>query len=157
MRPIWKRVTGGGNRRWRLAPALALCLVLLTVGSSQAFWPFGSGGSDGGSGLDLDKGYDVNTVTTVKGKVLAINLQEGGGPLLIELRSSVGALFVVAGPRWFWKENGIPVLVGDELTGRGSLTEGKDGQNEDRRDHHQLGCQPEVELVHSGRYEVLLR
>jgi len=114
---------------WRLAvPALALCLVLLAVNSAHAFWPFSSGGGDGGSGLDLNKGYDVNTVTTVKGKVITVNPEEGGGPVLIELRTSSGAVLLVAGPRWFWSENGIPVQVGDELTARGSLTEGKDGR-----------------------------
>lgn len=117
------------ENRWRLAvPALALCLVLLGVASAHAFWPFSSGGGDGGSGLDLNKGYDVNTVTTVKGKVITINPEEGGGPVLIELRTSSGAVLLVAGPRWFWSENGIPVQVGDELTARGSLTEGKDGR-----------------------------
>jgi hypothetical protein len=115
--------------RWRLAePALALCLVLLAVASAHAFWPFSSAGGDGGSGLDLNKGYDVNTVTTVKGRVITIDPEDGGGPVLVELRNSSGAVLLVAGPRWFWSEKGISVQVGDEITARGSLTEGKDGR-----------------------------
>ena len=123
-----KRGARKQNRRRLAVPALALCLMLLAVASAHAFWPFSSGGGDGGSGLDLNKGYDVNTVTTVKGKVITINPEEGGGPVLIELRTSTGAVLLVAGPRWFWREHGIPVQVGDELTARGSLTEGKDGR-----------------------------
>ena len=114
---------------WRMTvPALALCLVLLVVASAHAFWPFSSDGGDSGSGLDLNKGYDVNTVTSVKGKVITINFEEAGGPVLIELRTSSGAVLLMAGPRRYWSENGIPVQVGDEITARGSLTEGKDGR-----------------------------
>ena len=109
-------------------PALALCLVLLAVVPAHAFWPFSGGGGDGGSGLDLNKGYDVNTVTTVRGKVISVNGEEGGGPVLIEIRTSSGTVLIVAGPRWFWNENGIPVQVADEITAHGSLSEGKDGR-----------------------------
>jgi len=117
----------GKGRRLAVA-ALVLCFVLLAGASVHAFWPFGGGGGDGGSGLDLNKGYDVNTVTTIKGKVISLNSDEGGGPVLIEIRTSSGAILLVAGPRWFWKDNGIPVQVGDEITAHGAKAEGKDGR-----------------------------
>jgi hypothetical protein len=104
-----------------------VCLLILCAVPAHAFWPFGGGG-DGGSGLDLNKGYDVNTVTSIKGKVLSLNSDEGGGPILIEIRTGTGEVFLVAGPRWFWNDNGIPVQVGDEVSARGALTEGKDGR-----------------------------
>jgi hypothetical protein len=123
---MWQHIARWVNGRQRMIPVVVFSLLLLPVVTSHAFWPFGGG--NGGSGLDLNKGYDVNTVTTVKGKVLSINPDKGGGPVLIEIKSSTGGLFLVAGPRWFWDENGIPVMVGDELSARGSISEGKDGR-----------------------------
>ena len=49
------------------------------------------------------------------------------------------------------------VQVGDRhLDAEEGASEGKDRQHEDRRDHHELRSEPEVELVHPGRDKVLL-
>jgi hypothetical protein len=127
---IWMatRVGTRGNLRQLVSATLVLCFVLLGSVSAQAFWPFGSGGSEGGSGLDLTQGYDVNTVTSIKGKVVSLNTDEGGGPVLIEIKTLSGAVLLVAGPRWYWKDNGIPVKVGDEIMANGAKAEGKDGR-----------------------------
>jgi hypothetical protein len=121
------RVARIRNGRQLSVAALALGLFLSAAASAHAFWPFGGGGGDGGSGLDLNKGYDVNTVTGIKGKVISLN-SDGGGPVLIEIRASSGAVLLVAGPRWFWKDNGISVQVGDEITAQGAKAEGMDGR-----------------------------
>ena len=110
-----------------LAALLVLGLVLLVGVSAHAFWPFGGGG-DGGSGLNLNQGYDVNTVTSIKGKFLSLNIDDGSGPVLIEILNGSGAIYLVAGPRWYWRENGIPMKVGDEILAHGAKAEGKDGR-----------------------------
>lgn len=126
MRRLRAAVAGMAAGR-RAAPLLALCLVLLATSPAHPFWPFGGGG-DSASGLDLNRGYDVNTVTTISGRVLSLAAEEGGGPALVEVRAASGAIYCMVGPRWFWNDNGIPLQVGDEITARGSLSEGKDGR-----------------------------
>ena len=112
------------------AVATVLGMVLLAGTSAHAFWPFSGGGGSGdsGSGLDLNQGYDVNTVTSLKGKVISLNADEWGGPVLIEIRTSSGAILLVSGPWWYWKDNGIPVKIGDEILAHGAKAEGKDGR-----------------------------
>ena len=125
------RMVGKIARRGKAPTVVTLLGIILLAGTSaHAFWPFGGGGGggDGGSGLDLNQGYDVNTVTSIKGKVITLNVDEGGGPVLIEIRTSSGAVNLVAGPRWYWKDNGIPVTVGDEILAHGAKAEGKDGR-----------------------------
>jgi len=111
---------------------LFMAIMLVTFAGpgeeARADWPFGGKGSGGRSGLDLNRGYDVNTVVTTKGKVISLNLDEGGGPALIETRIGPETIQVIVGPKWFWKEHGIPVHPGDELTVHGALAEGKDGK-----------------------------
>jgi hypothetical protein len=120
-------VPSRGKFRRLAAVALALGLMFLAGAPAQAFWPFG-GGRDVGSGLDFDRGYDANTVTTIGGIVVSLTTNEGGGPALIEIKTSSGAINLVIGPQWYWKENGIAVRVGDEITARGAKAEGKDGR-----------------------------
>lgn len=122
LKRVARRLTG------RLVAVLVLGLVLFATVSAHAFWPFSGGGGDGASGLDLNKGYDVNTVVTIKGKVLSLNSDEEGGPVLIEIKASSNVICLVAGPRWYWKEHGIPLKVGDELAAHGAKAEGKDGR-----------------------------
>ena len=116
-----------GKFRWLAVMMLALGPVLLAGAPAQAFWPFG-GARDGASGLDLDHGYDVNTVTTIRGIVVSLIPNEGDGPALIEIKTSSGEIHLVTGPQWYWKENGIPVRMGDEIVALGAKAEGKDGR-----------------------------
>lgn len=120
-----RRFARRGKFRW--LAVMVLVLMLLASAPAQAFWPFG-GGRDGGSGLDLDHGYDVNAVTTIRGIVVSFTTNEGGGPALIELKTSSGEIHLVAGPQWYWNENGIPVRMGDEILALGAKAEGKDGR-----------------------------
>lgn len=89
---------------------------------------FGFGADDTGkSGLDLDRGYDVNTVTSVSGRV--VSLPKAGQPnTMFEIRQGSESLTVVIGPGSFWEEKGIPIHLDDEITVKGSQAQGRDGK-----------------------------
>jgi hypothetical protein len=103
--------------------------ILLTVAlwlpqAARASW---WGGGAGREELDLDSGYDTNTVTTVSGRIKALHL---GGPqpqALVELAAGAGEVMVVLGPRSYWAEHGIDLRLGDQLMVRGSKAQGREG------------------------------
>jgi hypothetical protein len=109
-------------------------VVFLGAGSffqpalSHAFWGFGDDAVRERSGLDFDRGYDRNTETTVRGKVVSVEPGEGSGPVMIIIRQGGGELSVVAAPAWYWSDGGIPVKPKDELVVTGSKAQGKDGK-----------------------------
>ncbi|OGU13592.1 MAG: hypothetical protein A2076_12165 [Geobacteraceae bacterium GWC2_53_11] len=101
---------------------LALLLLLLPV-TAQAFW----GNSDNQSGLNLETGYDINTVTTVTGRVVALHAGDDHRNAQCELESNGTHTVVVLGPSRYWAEHGIAIKTGDEVAVRGSKAQGKDG------------------------------
>jgi len=109
-------------------------VVILGAGSlfypalSQAFWGFGDDAARESSGLDFDRGYDRNTETTLRGRVVSVDPGEGSGPVMIILRQGGGDLSVVAAPAWYWSDGGISVKPKDELVVTGSKAQGKDGK-----------------------------
>ncbi len=102
-----------------------ICAVSFHRGSALAFWGFGN--DQGKSGLDFEKGYDLNTVTTVKGKVISVDNGEGGGPVTITIQQGPGKIRAVAAPNWFWSDRGISIKPNDELEVSGAKAQGKDG------------------------------
>jgi hypothetical protein len=103
--------------------------ILLLPSFAQAFWGFGDDTSRERSGLDFDSGYDRNTETTLRGKVVSVEPGEGSGPVMITVRQGTEEYHVVAAPAWYWSDGGISVKVGDELAVTGSKAQGKDGKN----------------------------
>lgn len=91
--------------------------------SAQAFW--GSGANQ--SGLNLETGYDVNTVTTVTGRVVSLHAGDERRHAQCELESNGTRTVVVLGPSRYWAEHGITIKAGDEVAVRGSKAQGKDG------------------------------
>lgn len=104
---------------------ILVCLSCLPVASALAFW--GIGEDKGKSGLDFEKGYDLNMVTTIKGKVISIYTGEGGGPVTIVIKQHAGTIHAVAAPEWFWSDRGISIKVHDEIEVSGAKAQGKDG------------------------------
>ena len=104
---------------------LLLTLVLLLPLPALAFW----GGSSGGppSGLNLTSGYDINTVTTVTGHILSIQLGDDRPNVQLELKDNGVTLIICIGPQHFWTEKGFPFNQGDEVVVRGSKAQGDDG------------------------------
>jgi hypothetical protein len=101
-----------------------LATALLCPLSARASW---WSGSEGQAELNLDSGYDTNTVTTVSGRITALHL-DGPHPLAqVKLEAGSGSVMVVLGPRTYWAEHGITLKLGDRLRVRGSKAQGKDG------------------------------
>jgi len=68
---------------------LAGTLTVLAPAQSQAGWLFGDSTGVGRSGLNLDHGYDRNTVVTVTGRVAAVPAASSD-PLTVELSDGTG-------------------------------------------------------------------
>lgn len=83
----------------------------------------------GKSGLDLDRGYDVNTVATVTGKVITTPLLTEREGVIVEISStSTEKIHLSVGPSAYWEKHGIPLRLNDDITVKGSKSQGKDGK-----------------------------
>lgn len=112
----------------RLLLLTVASLALLAVHSpAQAGWWFGQESQQDKSGLDFNRGYDVNTVTTVSGTTISLPHANDQGPMMIEVKSGSDAVILCVGPKTFWEAKGIPVRLNDELSAKGSKAQGGDG------------------------------
>ncbi len=109
--------------------ALPTIIFLLTlalvapVPAGAAWW----GGGDAQRDLDLESGYDANTVITASGLVTAMVIDEAKPQARFEMATGEEVWVVILGPRKYWTENGVALKVGDRVTVRGSKAQGKDG------------------------------
>ena len=109
--------------------ALAWLLNCLLLGSASAgFLGFGSD-DRGKSGLDFSRGYDVNTVGTVSGRVTALPHQTDNEHYLLVVETGSESINVTVGPGSFWGKKGIPIRLQDEVTAKGARAQGKDGKS----------------------------
>jgi hypothetical protein len=101
-------------------------ICLLTASMSFGF----SFGSDdrGKSGLDLNRGYDINTVTTVTGRVAALPQTGDRGGVTIAIISNSETVHLYVGPNSYWDKKGIPVRLNEDISAKGSKSQGKDGR-----------------------------
>lgn len=99
---------------------LAFCLPM----PAEASW---WGGGEDRRDLNLELGYDANTVITVNGRIVAIPSDVNHSQAQAEVESAGVRIIVVFGPRSYWSEHGIDLRVGDEVTVKGSKAQGKDG------------------------------
>lgn len=108
-----------------------LIIVALFVSSwpssVSAGWWFGKKSAWEKSGLDLSQGYDQNTVISLSGAVVSIDLGGGKDPALAVVQTAAETVTLVLGPRDFWQEKGIPLKPGDSVSVRGSKAQGQDG------------------------------
>lgn len=106
-----------------------ICMVILLCLWNQrasAFW--GSGSTDGASGLDVAAGFDVNTIATVAGSVIAQPERKGQEQHAeMTVVTQQGPVTVVLGPWWYWEKQNFTVMKTNEITVTGSLAQGKDG------------------------------
>ena len=116
-----------GKGRFFLVMAWATVMSCLTAGAAFAGFGFG-GDALGKSGLDFSKGYDVNTVMTVSGRVLAPPRTDEKEQVFVEVKSGGEIVNLSLGPKSFWEKRDIPLRPNDELTARGSRAQGKDGK-----------------------------
>jgi hypothetical protein len=102
-------------------------LLLSLMAAPITAQAFRGSDADKQSGLNLETGYDANTVTTISGRVVLLQTGDDHRNAQLELESSGTRSVVVLGPQRYWMENGIAVKVGDNVTVRGSKAQGKDG------------------------------
>ena len=114
------------QRLYILIAAAALLLVL--GGTADAFWGFGDSGQQDKSGLDLEQGYDRNTVVKISGPVAVPPRPLAGGLIAVDLNLPGEQIVVVLGPAWYLQDDNLDWKIGDQVTVRGSLAQGKDGR-----------------------------
>ena len=114
----------------RFVSIITLLIILTLSGTdrAEAFWGFGEDRDLGKSGLDFNRGYDINTVATVAGRVISTQRSGDQGHVLIEIRNSSETINICVGPGSYWDKNGIQVHANDEISAKGSRAQGKDGK-----------------------------
>lgn len=107
---------------------IIICLLSSLLASFpaavHAFW--GNPG-DTPSGLNLETGYDANTVITMTGHIVSVQAGDERRNAQLELESSGASAVVVLAPHRYWAEHGIAIKAGDIVTVRGSKAQGTDG------------------------------
>ncbi|MBA4424073.1 MAG: hypothetical protein C0390_13415, partial [Syntrophus sp. (in: bacteria)] len=116
----------GIQRFYILIAAAALLLVL--GGTADAFWGVGDSRQQDKSGLDLEQGYDRNTVVKINGSVAVPPRPLAGGLIAVDLNLTGEQIVVVLGPAWYLQDDNLDWKIGDQVTVRGSLAQGKDGR-----------------------------
>jgi hypothetical protein len=114
----------------RLSSILSWAILfncLLAGAASASFFGFGAD-EKGKSGLDFNRGYDVNTVATVSGRVTALPHEGDREQYVIEVKSGSESVNVSVGPGSFWEKKGIPIQLNDEVSAKGSKAQGEDGK-----------------------------
>lgn len=106
----------------------AAALLLLLGGTADAFWGFGDSRGPDKSGLDLERGYDRNTVVKVSGPVAVSPRPLASGLVAFEMNLPNEQMVVVLGPAWYLQDDNLDWKIGDQVTVRGSLAQGKDGR-----------------------------
>jgi hypothetical protein len=104
----------------------ALLLNCLLFGT--AFAGFFGSDDKGKSGLDFNGGYDINTVTTISGRVISLPHSAGKENVIVEIKSGSETLNVSVGPGSFWEKKGIAINVNDDISVKGSKAQGHDGK-----------------------------
>lgn len=107
--------------------AFATVITILSFcHTANAFW--GSDSRDKESGLDLSKGYDTNTVTTIRGTITTLPARHKGSEHTdITVTSQLGVVTVLLGPWTYWERQNFPVAKDQEISITGSSALGKDG------------------------------
>jgi hypothetical protein len=106
----------------------ALVLNGLWLGKASAgFLGFGSDQS-AKSGLDFSRGYDLNTVGIVSGRVMSLPHQVENEQYIFELQTGSDAVNVGVGPGSFWQKSGIALKINDEVSAKGARAQGQDGK-----------------------------
>lgn len=106
-------------------------LLLCSLSTGTAFGGFFGFGDDdrGKSGLDFNRGYDVNTVVTVSGRVTSLPHEGEQGQVFLGVGSGSESINVSLGPSSYWAKKGIAIRLSDEIAARGSKAQGQDGRS----------------------------
>ena len=140
------------KERFSLVITLASILICLLAGA--AFAGFGFGGDDlGKSGLDFNKGYDVNTVTTVSGRVGSPPRTDEKEQVFVDVKAGGEVISLSLGPKSYWEKKDFPLHPNDDITAKGSKAQGKDGKTYllvQKLSNRTTGAQTEVRSERGG-------
>jgi len=93
---------------------------------ARAFW--GSDTRQNPSGLDVTAGYDVNTVTTIRGTVISPPARiDQSEHTQMTVTTQQGVVTVLLGPWDYWQQQNFTVSRGQDVSITGSRAQGKDG------------------------------
>ncbi len=107
---------------------LIFMLTVTALWNSEALAFWGSDSTDTTSGLNVAAGFDVNTITTVAGKVTMSPERKGEEQHTVMMVSTAQCLVtVILGPWSFWEKQVITLTKNQDITITGSLAQGKDG------------------------------
>lgn len=105
---------------------VTLAMIATGRGEARAFW--GSETRQNPSGLDVTTGYDVNTVTTIRGTVITPPARiDQSEHTQMTIAAKHGIVTVLLGPRAYWERQGFVINRGQEISISGSRAQGKDG------------------------------
>lgn len=112
--------------RFSLIIIQAILLNGLLFGT--AFAGFFGSDDKGKSGLDFTTGYDINTVSTMSGRVISGPHSGEKESIIVEIKSGNETLNISLGPGSNWEKKGIAINVNDDLSVKGSKAQGQDGK-----------------------------
>jgi len=104
----------------------AILLNCLLFG--PAFAGFFGSDDKGKSGLDFNRGYDINTVSTMSGRVSSLPHASGEDNVIVEIKSGNETLNISVGPGSYWEKKGIAINLNDDISVKGSKAQGHDGK-----------------------------
>jgi len=114
------------GRLFRTAIGVVMLNSMLAGPVCAGFW----GGDDKGkSGLDFNQGYDIDTVSTMSGRVISQPHPGEKEYIVVEIKRGNETLNVSVGPESYWEKKGIAIQVNDDLSVKGSKAQGKDGKS----------------------------
>lgn len=107
---------------------IVICLLAACLSAYPLDVPAFMGvGGDKQNGLNLETGYDANTVMTMTGRIVSLQMGDDQRSSRLELENNGIRAVVVLGPQRYWAEHGIVLKSGDDITVRGSKAQGTDG------------------------------
>ena len=107
---------------------ISLTVIAIAMYSREvsAFW--GSDTREAASGLNVAEGFDVNTVGTLTGTVMAPPERSGEEQhTAMTVSTPQGNVTAILGPWWYWERQTVAISKGHELTVTGSRAIGRDG------------------------------
>ncbi|TSK07919.1 MAG: DNA-binding protein [Geobacter sp.] len=114
-------------RRFTLTLILSIFLSGLAGNASAGFLGFGSE-EKGKTGLDFNRGYDLNTVGIVNGHVMSLPHAVENEQYAFEIQTGTGPVNVTVGPGSYWQKSGIALRINDEISAKGAKAQGQDGK-----------------------------
>jgi len=113
----------------RLFPAILCALFLNGALAGTVFAGFWGSDDKGKSGLDFNRGYDINTVSTVAGRAISQPHSGEKENIFVEIKRGDETLTISIGPQSYWEKRGIAINVNDDLSVKGSKAQGQDGKS----------------------------